>query len=176
MRLDRRPGVVGLALWTAVNAGWSYALSTRGAAEPAHPNPVAPSAAEHPAPATPSPDAREAVLAEMRVMLQAVQGALQAGERGDSAAVHTLPATRCTDWGPTDGRHAYRLTWMPCVIPSLGAAKIAALRLGVTTMARPRAPAQFVLAPNFFSSCWAISMCAWNAGATFTTRAFSSSF
>jgi hypothetical protein len=95
MRLERRAGVVGLALWTAVNVGWSYALSTRGAAEPAHPNPVSPSAAEHPAPATPRrtldlpADAREAVLAEMRVMLQAVQGALQAGARGDSAAVHT---------------------------------------------------------------------------------------
>ena len=37
-------------------------------------------------------------------------------------------------------------------------------------------PAQFVLLATCFSSCCAISMCAWNAGATFTTSALSSSF
>lgn len=102
MSLGKTAVLVGLVLWTAANVVWSIGLSTRRRAEatsPAHAGTHAhasSAAADSASAGTPVPPrrtltlpnaAREAVLAEMRIMLQSVQGVLVAGARGDSAAV-----------------------------------------------------------------------------------------
>lgn len=86
-----------LAIWTVANAVWSNSLAHRspaghGVAAPAgHP----PTADGHPA-IQPPPrslvlpaEARDAILAEMRVMLGSVQGALEAVAQGDTATLRT---------------------------------------------------------------------------------------
>lgn len=96
----RKVVLVALALWTAANLGWSIALSARRHAEPAsaanahaHGPPAGADSATHAVPQSPSRTltlptaAREAVLAEMRIMLQSIQGVLEAAARGDTAAV-----------------------------------------------------------------------------------------
>ena len=97
----RKIALLALVLWTAANLAWSIVLATRHGVEPgtaghagAHvPDVGAADSTIHPAPEPARrtlrlPDAaREAVLAEMRIMLQAVQGVLEAGARGDSAGV-----------------------------------------------------------------------------------------
>jgi hypothetical protein len=101
MHAGKTAVLVGLVLWTAANLGWSIALSTRRDAEPVSPahagtHAHASSAADSAMHTVPGPprrtlalpnEAREAVLAEMRIMLQSIQGVLVAGARGDSAAV-----------------------------------------------------------------------------------------
>lgn len=83
-----------LAVWTAANAIWSSSLTHRappGHAEVATGHPAAGEghpAVEPPAQTLALPaEAREAILAEMRVMLGSVQGALQAAAVGDTAAL-----------------------------------------------------------------------------------------
>ena len=100
MHAGKTAVLVGLVLWTAANLGWSLALSTRRGTEPASPAHAdthahaPPAAAESGTPGAPVAtrrtltlpnEAREAVLAEMRTMLQSIQGVLVAGARGDSA-------------------------------------------------------------------------------------------
>lgn len=106
MRDYRKLGLVVLALWTVANGAWTLALRTHREAEHAvaadtshaavH---AAETAAVHPEGAvhTAGPDirqtltvpteARDAVLAEMRIMLGAMQGVLEATASGDTAAL-----------------------------------------------------------------------------------------
>jgi cytochrome c556 len=100
--------LVVLALWTIGNAAWTLAVRSHRendhtaavASEPdahaAHGAPADTAAAHgHDAHAAPDTrqrlavpaEARDAVLAEMRTMLAAMQGALEAGARGDTAAM-----------------------------------------------------------------------------------------
>lgn len=96
----RKIALLALVLWTAANLAWSIVLSTRHGVAPGTTDHAGAHAAEagaadstihpatQPARTLSLPDAaREAVLAEMRIMLQAVQGVLEAGARGDSAGV-----------------------------------------------------------------------------------------
>ncbi len=85
-----------LAIWTAANAIWSRSLAHRSPA--GHPEAAAahPAAGEgHPAVEPPArtlalpAEARETILAEMRVMLGSVQGALDAVAHGDTSALRT---------------------------------------------------------------------------------------
>lgn len=106
----RKLGLGVLALWAVANAAWTLALRTHR--EPEHAATadtghavvhVADTASDHAAHGA-APDirhtlavpaeARDAVLAEMRIMLGAVQGVLEATARGDTAALRaaTRPA------------------------------------------------------------------------------------
>jgi hypothetical protein len=85
-----------LAIWSIANAVWSGSLAHRSPA--GHPEAAAghPAAGEaHPALEPPArtlalpAEAREAILAEMRVMLGSVQGALEAAAHGDTALLRT---------------------------------------------------------------------------------------
>lgn len=88
---------ITLAVWTGANALWSTSLSRRSSA--GHGQTAAaghsPAGEGHPAIEPPAltlalpADARAAILAEMRVMLGSVQGALEAAARGDTAAIRT---------------------------------------------------------------------------------------
>jgi cytochrome c556 len=77
-----RIGPVILVLWTLVNVLWSARLFTRAGA-PAEPAAPADGRTSLRVPA----EAREAVLAEMRVMLGSVHGVLEGANRADTAAV-----------------------------------------------------------------------------------------
>ena len=86
---------IALAAWSAANLAWSLSLRRDAGAghqpvgHEAHP-PAEPGHAALEVPATvlalPA-EARDAILAEMRVMLGSVQGALHAAARGDTAAL-----------------------------------------------------------------------------------------
>ncbi len=83
-----------LAIWTAANAVWSNSLAHRspaGHAEAVAGHPAAGeghAAVEPPARTLALPaEAREAILAEMRVMLGSVQAALEAAAVADTAAL-----------------------------------------------------------------------------------------
>lgn len=76
-----RPAMIVLALWTAANAVWTVRAATR-----------APESADGRI-AVPLPlEARDAVLAEMRLMLNSVQGVLAGAAQSDTAAIQRAAA------------------------------------------------------------------------------------